>query len=168
MLTKHHHHASKLILCISTRPEKPVAGSLFCYSLDKFLAATREDSYPWLGIAKYWTEQEHMRSHQEAQMMQHPEHSALGLYRAFWESSGDGDHAPQSGLPCLLILQSNSASALLRGQYVTFFHALICSKEVISHGSLLSEFLGKITFMATCVCFRKYFMLLQYLCNTSF
>lgn len=46
------------------------------------------------------------------------------------------------------------------------FHALICSKEVINHALLLSEFLMKITFMATCVCFRIYFILLKYLCNT--
>ncbi|XP_023778221.1 C-_U-editing enzyme APOBEC-1-like isoform X1 [Cyanistes caeruleus] len=48
---EHHHHAFKLSLCINTRPEKPVPGCLFFCSLDKFLAATREDSDHWLGIA---------------------------------------------------------------------------------------------------------------------
>ncbi|OWK54554.1 hypothetical protein RLOC_00000817 [Lonchura striata] len=50
---RHHHHAFKLSLCINTRPEKPVPVSLFFCSLAKFLAATREDSYHYLGIAKY-------------------------------------------------------------------------------------------------------------------
>ncbi|KAF2974957.1 hypothetical protein EK904_007050 [Melospiza melodia maxima] len=50
---KPHHHAFKLSLCINTRPEKPVAGSLFFCSLANFLAATREDSYHCLGLAKH-------------------------------------------------------------------------------------------------------------------
>lgn len=73
--------------------------------------------------------------------------------------------------PCPRIRLFMSADSAIRfceyplERPVHIFWALVCSKEIIrAMHSGLENFM-KVTFMAMCVCFRKYFMLLQYFCN---
>lgn len=104
----------------------------------------------------------------------HPGHS--GLYRASWESSGDGDHSPLSGLPCLQILQSDSVIRFchcpLERPAGNIFHALICSKEVIMPHILAFRISYEDRFYGYVCVFHKIFnaiaVFMQYCNNTSF
>lgn len=124
----------------------------------KLHSAAGEGSYHLLGIAKHLTRQkEHMRNHQEIWMGQ-PGHSARGLYKS---PEGMGtmpqDQAFDVSWFCSRILWASSWEASKQ----IFSCSSFFQRSSKSNTLGFRQFLMKVPFMALCVCFRKYFMLLR-------